>query len=162
MLLKSGLDVQQPHLWGLRWVCWTSKSNLSSTTKCDQSHIWIFLSHPKSELSMSFCSTNRPLFVEQKFVLSSSFRCDQSHYCHKYEFGRSLLYYSSQTKVFNNPTSEASLLNKSSCFSLTKLTNVIDTTLVTLCCPTQVRFSCSTTPPLRPEVGLLNVQVQLK
>ncbi len=44
-----------------------------------------------------------------------------------------------------------SLLNKSSCLapalSVTKLTNVRDMILVTLCCPTQVQLRCSTNPP---------------
>jgi hypothetical protein len=39
-----------------------------------------------------FCSTNRPhgpsdRFVEQKLMLSSSFRCYQIHNCHRYDFG---------------------------------------------------------------------------
>ena len=40
-------------------------------------------------------------FVEQKLVLSSSFRCDQSHICHCYDLGHTLLCYFSQTWMFN-------------------------------------------------------------
>jgi len=58
----------------LRWVCWTSKSDLSSTTKCDQNHIYggfKIWSHLKLELGMRFCSTNQPFITpEQKLGLS--------------------------------------------------------------------------------------------
>jgi len=44
--------------------------------------------------------------------------------------------------MFNKPTSEASLLNKTSCFAralgVTKFTNVRHTTLVTLCCAAEI------------------------
>jgi hypothetical protein len=48
-------------------------------------------------------------FVEQKLVLSSSFRCDKIHNCLRYDFSHTLLWYSSQTWMFNKPTSEAKL-----------------------------------------------------
>ncbi len=43
------------------WVCWTYKSDLGRTTKCDSIHnkdCYVLGSHPKLELRMSFCSTN--------------------------------------------------------------------------------------------------------
>jgi hypothetical protein len=46
--------------WPQRWVCSTSKYDLSSKTKFDQNHIsdnYGFL-HLKVELSVSFCSTS--------------------------------------------------------------------------------------------------------
>ncbi len=47
---------------GQRWVCWASKSDLSSKTKCDQNPTidnYEFVT-PKVGASMSFCWTNRP------------------------------------------------------------------------------------------------------
>jgi hypothetical protein len=55
----------------------------------------------------------RGRFVQQKLILSSNFKCDKIHKIHCYEFGHTLLSYLSQTWMFNKPTSEASLLNKS-------------------------------------------------
>jgi hypothetical protein len=40
VLLKSDIDVKQTHLRPQRPVCWISKSDLSSTTKCDLTHIY--------------------------------------------------------------------------------------------------------------------------
>jgi hypothetical protein len=68
-----------------------AKSDLSSTTKCDQ--IKSNESHLKLELSMSFCSTNWPQPVHRwvcrtsKCDLSSTTKCDQNHFCDNYEFG---------------------------------------------------------------------------
>ncbi len=45
-------------------------------------------------------------FVEQKLVLSSSFRCDRIHNCYRYDFGHTFLCYLSQTWMFKK-TSEA-------------------------------------------------------
>ncbi len=43
------------------------------------------------------CSTNCGRFVELKLALSSSFRCDRIQNCRRYDFGCTLLCYSSQT-----------------------------------------------------------------
>jgi hypothetical protein len=51
-------------------------------------------------------------FFEPKLMLSSNFRCDQIYKYELYDFGHTLLCYLSQTKMFNEPTSEAGLLNK--------------------------------------------------
>ncbi len=86
---------------------------------------------------------SRGWFIEQKFMLSSSFRCSPIHNCHKYDFGHTLLCYLSRTQMFNKPTSEqaeASLLNKSSCSAptsgVTKFKRFIALNLVKLCCAT--------------------------
>ncbi len=50
------------------------------------------------------CSTNPTLFVEQKFLLSSSFRCEQICNFDKYGFGHTLFCYLSQSQKFNKPT----------------------------------------------------------
>jgi len=42
-------------------------------------------------------------FIEQKLMLSSSLRCDQSHDSNSYEYGHTLLCYLRQTWMFNNP-----------------------------------------------------------
>jgi hypothetical protein len=52
----------------------------------------------------------RGRFVEQNLMLSSSFKCYQIHNHHRYYFGHTLLCYLSHT-LFNEPTSEAGLLN---------------------------------------------------
>ncbi len=56
----------------------------------------------------------------QKFMHSSNSRCDQIYSNERYDFGHTLLCYSSQTWLFNKPIPEAGLLNKglmlSSCF----------------------------------------------
>jgi hypothetical protein len=96
----------------LRWVCWTSKSDLSSTANCDQNHIsdirkiW---SHLKFELSMSNCSANWSVVFwteEQKFILSCSFMCGQNYNSECYEFGHTVHYVqlkcSTNPSVFNN------------------------------------------------------------
>jgi len=49
-------------------------------------------------------SISRGRFVEQKLMLSSNFRCDQIHNCHWYDLGHTLLWYLSQTQMFNKPT----------------------------------------------------------
>jgi len=51
---------------GLRWGCWTFKSYLSITTKCNQNHQWLSSTWSQLELqlSLSFCSTNRPLYCK--------------------------------------------------------------------------------------------------
>ncbi len=38
------------------------------------------------------CGAFSGRFVEQKLVLSSSFRCDQIHYCHRCDLGQAVLY----------------------------------------------------------------------
>ncbi len=48
----------------------------------------------------------RGQFVEQKLTLSCSFRSDQIYNNHCYVFGNTLLCYSSQTWMFNKPTSD--------------------------------------------------------
>jgi hypothetical protein len=62
--MVSGGSVVVQHLIVKHRTGGMSKSNLSSTTKCDQNHTtekYIFWSQQKLELSMSFfCSTNRP------------------------------------------------------------------------------------------------------
>jgi hypothetical protein len=44
-------------------------------------------------------------FVEQKLMLSSSFMCDQNDNFERHYFGHTLLFYLSQTRMFNKPTS---------------------------------------------------------
>jgi hypothetical protein len=48
----------------------------------------------------------------------SNFRCDQIYRCRIYDFGHTLLYYLSQTKVFNKPTLKP-VCFKSSCLAQT-------------------------------------------
>ena len=45
----------------------------------------------------------RGRFVEQKLMVSSSFRCYQIHNCHRLDFGHTLLCYLSRTQMFKNP-----------------------------------------------------------
>ncbi len=54
----------------LKWVCWTSKSDLSSTTKCDQNHTSGNCKFGHT-YSWSFCSTNRRLPLEWSTVMLS-------------------------------------------------------------------------------------------
>ncbi len=54
---------------------------------------------------------NRGSFVEQKLLLSLSFRRDQIYKRQRYDFGHTLLRYLSRTWVFNKPTSEAGSLS---------------------------------------------------
>jgi hypothetical protein len=42
---------------------------------------------------------NRGKFSEQKLVLTSSFKCDQIHYCHRYEFGHIVVLLKSDLNV---------------------------------------------------------------
>jgi hypothetical protein len=52
------------------------------------------------------CSTNPPLYVEQKVMLSCNFRCNQIYNNNSYVFGHTLLHYFSRTWMFNKPTSK--------------------------------------------------------
>jgi len=88
MLLKSDLDVWQTGPQQ-KWVCWTSKSDLSST-KCDPNHILAIMNlltpkaAPKHEVLFK-----KPAsafidyvwfwgrFIEQWVMLSCNVRCDQ-------------------------------------------------------------------------------------
>ncbi len=74
------------------------------------------------QLNMCIC------FIEQKLMLSSRFRCGQSHDGHKYDFGHTLWCYLSQTYMFIKPN--PGLLNKNSCLAtalgVTKITIVTD------------------------------------
>ncbi len=45
-------------------------------------------------------------FVEEKLMLSCSFRCGQQYDNHSYDFGHTLLCYLSLTQMLNKPTSE--------------------------------------------------------
>ncbi len=83
---------------GLRWVCWTFKSDLSSTTKCDKliSMAIINLVSPKAGAKHEPLF-NKPASIEQKLTLSSSFRHDLIHNYHRYDFCHMLLCYLSQT-----------------------------------------------------------------
>jgi hypothetical protein len=69
-------------------------------------------------------------------MLSSSFRCDQIHNRHRYHLGHTLLCYLSRTLMFNEPASEAGLLNKRSCLApalvVTKFIIVGDMSLVSV------------------------------
>ncbi len=56
-------------------------------------------------------------FVEQKLVLCSKFRYDQTHNCQKYDFGHTLAYYLSRTQMFNKPTSKCAV----HCFQTLKI-----------------------------------------
>jgi hypothetical protein len=47
----------------------------------------------------------RGRFVEQKFMLSTNFRCYKIHTCKSCGFGYTMLCYLSRTKMFNKPTS---------------------------------------------------------
>jgi hypothetical protein len=77
----------------------------------------------------------RSQFVEQKFMLSYSFRCDQVYNNNCFDLGHAMLFFLSQTQMFNMP--EASLLNKSSslaaALNTTKLIIVTAMILVRLC-----------------------------
>ncbi len=59
----------------------------------------------------------RGKFVVQKLVLSSSFKCDRIHNSYCYHSGHTLLCCLSETYKFNKQSSEAGLLNKSSCLA---------------------------------------------
>ncbi len=72
--------------------CWTSKSDLSSESKCDQNHILIFIiwSHLKLELTWAFVQQTGlwgfwGRFVEQRLMLSSIFTCDQIYQNERYD-----------------------------------------------------------------------------
>jgi hypothetical protein len=58
--------------------------------------------------SLGVCScliiSLRPVCWTKKLMLSYSFRCDQIHNCLTYIFGHTLLFYLSQTWMFNKPT----------------------------------------------------------
>ncbi len=105
-------------------VCWTSKSDLSSTIMCDSihsnvccelGHTWNccsalafvqqtflrgwFVEHPLMfELSMTFCS--EVSLLNKCSFLGSCIRCSQIHNCQRYD-----LCYLSQTLMFNKSTS---------------------------------------------------------
>ncbi len=66
--------------------------------------IVINLFTPKAAAKLKLSLTNRGRFVEQKFTLSYSFRCDQILNCYIYDFDLTLLCYLSWT-------SKACLLN---------------------------------------------------
>jgi len=73
----------------LEWVCKTCKSDISSRTECDLnhiSHICEFWLHLKLQLSMNIVWQTSQ-FVEQKFMLSYSFRCNKIQNIKFYEFG---------------------------------------------------------------------------
>ena len=74
--------------------------------------------------------------AKPKLELSCSFRCEQIHGNHSLEYGHTLLSCLSTTYMFNKPTSQASLLNKSSwlaaALGVTKFITIIAMILVTL------------------------------
>ncbi len=82
----------------------------------------------------------RGQFFEKMFILG----CGQINNCHSCESGHTLLCYLCHTQMLNKPTSDASLLNKSSCLvaalGVAKLIAIIYLNLVTLCCATYVRL----------------------
>jgi len=94
---------------GLRWVCWTSKSDLSNTTKWDQKlylwWLWIW-SHLKAgakcELLFNKLAFVKGGSVEQKLGLSCSFRCDRIYISYCYQSELTLLCCLSLTWMFNN------------------------------------------------------------
>jgi hypothetical protein len=55
--------------------------------------------------SIKISFSNRGRFVEQKLLLSCSFRCDQIHNNNIYEFCHTLLCCQRWTWMFNKPTS---------------------------------------------------------
>ncbi len=57
-------------------------------------------------------------FVEQKLMLSSSFKCDQNYKYERYYFGHTLLCFLSPTSMFNKPTTEV--------YTINLLTNIIN------------------------------------
>jgi hypothetical protein len=53
-----------------------------------------------ASMVLDFVKTNagaRGPFVKQKLVLTSSFRCDLIHNCHRYDFGHTSLCYLSKS-----------------------------------------------------------------
>jgi hypothetical protein len=67
--------------------------------------------------------------------------------------------------LFNEPSSEAGLLNKSSCsaaaLGVTKFIDVKDMILVTLYCATNVGLKCSKNPPLLPKPNCKNKSFEI-
>ncbi len=58
-------------------------------------------------MSCQFCGRSENTeagLLNTRLMLSSSFRCDQIHNCHIYEFGHSLLCQLIRTQLFNKPT----------------------------------------------------------
>jgi hypothetical protein len=64
---------------------------------------------------------SRGRLVEQKLILSSSFRCCQIHNCHRYDFGHTLLRFLSRTKMFNKLTSGKNTLAYFGLIAVTKI-----------------------------------------
>jgi hypothetical protein len=62
----------------------------------------------------------RGRFIEQMFMLSLSFRCDQIYKCKRNYFGRTLLCYLSPIKMVNKPNSGSNTFSLSVSLSLTK------------------------------------------
>ncbi len=91
----------------LKLICWTTKSDLSSTIKCDQfiTITTMNLVTPKAAVKYEHLFNKRAFsikhytgqFVEQTLVLSCCFRCDQIHSSDIYESGHTLLSYLSRT-----------------------------------------------------------------
>jgi hypothetical protein len=65
----------------------------SHTLLCYLSRTWMF----NKPISGKRLGEYRGLFIEQKPMLSSNFRGDQIHNCHRYDLGYTLLRYLSQT-----------------------------------------------------------------
>jgi hypothetical protein len=125
--------------------------------------IVMFLVTPKAAAKLELLfnkptSGNRGWFVGRRLVLSLSFRCDQIHICHRYDFSRTLLCYLSRTWMFNKPTSAFSWmlcgrfveqkLMLSSTFRRDQIHNHRRYAFSLNCCAIEVRLSYSTNPPL--------------
>jgi len=113
VLLKSDLDVQQPHIWG-GFV--ERKLVLSFSFRCDQIQERNCYEYGHTLLCYlrQTWMFNNPIwsrFVGQKLVLSFSLRCEQSRDRNSYEYGHTLLGCLSWTWI----TSEVGLLKNSSC-----------------------------------------------
>ncbi len=84
-------------------------------------------------------------FFEQNIMLSSSIRCDQTHKCHLYNFGHTLLRYLSQTQMFQQ--THFGLLTISSCLAAALGKGKILTIIKyqdTFFDPARVRLKCLT------------------
>ncbi len=94
---------------GLRWVCWTSKSGLSSTTKCDKIIFLAVLNvvapraGAKHELIFNQPASEASLWSRSSCLAAALGVTIQSNHCS--ELRPTLLFCLSRTWMFNKPTS---------------------------------------------------------
>jgi hypothetical protein len=110
----------------------------------EQKHDYLFHSNPCYELghSLLFCcsltwmSNKLPSVYRTKLKLTYSFRCDQSHNFHKYDFGHTVVLLKLD---FDVQQSDLNLLNQSPSLALvlgvTKIIAIIVMNSVTVWCP---------------------------